>query len=95
VYQQGWLANQRPRVRPSPVSELSALRRWGKSNGRPDESCADPADILVGFAVLETPWLIKSLMSQTQGERIRKQHRSGEITGYRRASSSAIRCRKW
>ena len=49
---------------------LAALRRWGKSNGRPDESCADPADILVGIAVLETPWLIKSLMSHTQGERI-------------------------
>jgi hypothetical protein len=32
---------------------LAALRRWGKSNGRPDESCADPADILVGIAVLE------------------------------------------
>jgi hypothetical protein len=45
-------------------------RRWGKSNGRLDESCADPADILVGIAVLETPWLIKSLMSHTQGERI-------------------------
>jgi hypothetical protein len=34
---------------------LAALRRWGKSNGRPDKSCADPADILVGIAVLETP----------------------------------------
>ena len=57
-------------VHPSPVSELTGLRRWGKSNGRPDESCADPADSLVGIAVLATPLLIKSLMSQTQGERI-------------------------
>jgi hypothetical protein len=63
-------AGQRPRVRRSSGSELAALRRRVKSNGRPDESCADPADILVGIAVLETPLLIKSQMSQTQGERM-------------------------
>jgi len=57
--------------------QLRCRFEWGarfrvaaESNGRPDESCPDPADILVGIAVLETPLLIKSLMSQTQGERI-------------------------
>jgi transcriptional regulator GlxA family with amidase domain len=44
------------RLRPHPVFELAALRRWGKSNGRPDKSRADAADILLGIAVLETPW---------------------------------------
>jgi hypothetical protein len=62
--------SQRPRVRPSPVSELSALWHWSESYCRPDESCADPADILVNIAVLKTSLLIKRLMSQTQSERI-------------------------
>jgi hypothetical protein len=46
------------------------MRLWGKTAGRPDKRCADPADTLVGIGVLEEPLLIKSLMSQTQSERI-------------------------
>jgi hypothetical protein len=49
---------------------LTVIRLWGKTAGCRDKRCADPADILVGIAVFETPLLVKSLMSQTQGERI-------------------------
>jgi hypothetical protein len=42
----------------------------GQEAGCRGKRCADPADILFGIAVLETPLLVKSLMSQTQDERI-------------------------
>src|ERR1700732_5115444 len=58
------------------IHELAAIRRWSASYGRPDESCADPADIPVNIAILETSLLIKSLMSHTQGERIRNDQHS-------------------
>ena len=48
----------------------TVIRLWGKTAGRPDKRCDDPAYTLVGIGVLEEPLLIKSLMSQTQSERI-------------------------
>jgi hypothetical protein len=46
------------------------IRLWGKSAGRRDKRCAEPTDTLIGIGILEEPFLVKGLMSQTQSERI-------------------------
>src|ERR1700730_3710913 len=71
---------------------LTVIRLWRKSAGRRDKRCAEPTDTLIGIGVLEDPFLIKSLMSQTQGERIGNDQQSKliqrNLEGYLRAHSA-------